>query len=110
MEFNGKMTNLGTRATKLLLTTTIVAVLAGCGPTPPANVAALRRVTGTDLIGTIGATPTDQDNINRTVIRFGAAGIYTKAELARHEAALQAAQNKTAGAPNPKASSGFLGW
>lgn len=55
----------------------------------PGSVGALRRVVGTDLIGTKGATPKDQDNINRTVIRLGAAKIYTRQELIAHGRAVQ---------------------
>ena len=73
----------------LLSVTMIACGLAGCGTTEPGSVAALRRIVGTDLIGTKGVTPTDQNNINRTVIRLGAAGIYTKQELVAHGNAVQ---------------------
>lgn len=72
-----------------LLSTTIAFALASCGTSGGTDVAALRRVLGTDLIGTKGATNEDQDNINRTVIRAGRASIYTPAEVAAHGRAVQ---------------------
>jgi hypothetical protein len=72
-----------------LLNMTIAVVLVGCGTTAGIDVAALRRVVGTDLIGTKGATDEDQDNINRTVIRLGRAKVYTRQEVAAHGQAVQ---------------------
>lgn len=72
-----------------LLNMTIACGLVACGTSGGADVAALRRVLGTDLIGAKGATNVDQDKINRTVIRAGRAEIYTPKELAAHGRAVQ---------------------
>ncbi|WP_457662862.1 hypothetical protein [Sinorhizobium medicae] len=48
---------------------------AACGTSAPANVAGLRRVVGTDLIGARGATPADQRKIDRTVVGICAAAV-----------------------------------
>lgn len=66
-----------------------VMLLAGCGTTNPASVEALRRIVGTDLVGTKGATPADQRGINRTVVGICAAKVWTAAECRRHGEAVQ---------------------
>ncbi|WP_377299713.1 hypothetical protein [Rhizobium sp. SGZ-381] len=58
--------------------------MTACGTSAPASVAGLRRVVGTDLIGTKGATPDDQRRIDRTVVGICGADIWTRAECARH--------------------------
>lgn len=83
------MTSLGRPLRVALLSMMIASGLAACGTSGQTDVAALRRVLGTDLIGTKGATDEDQDNINRTVIRAGRAAIYTPAEVAAHGRAVQ---------------------
>ncbi len=72
-----------------LLNTTIACALVACGTTDGIDVAALRRVVGTDLIATKGATVEDQNRINRTVIRLGRAKVYTATELEAHGRAVQ---------------------
>ena len=59
---------------------------AGCSisQTGPASSDSLRRITGTALIGTRGATPRDQANINGTVAGLCGAAIYTRSECRRH--------------------------
>ncbi|MBP1882375.1 hypothetical protein [Sinorhizobium mexicanum] len=59
-------------------------VLAGCGISGPGDVTGLRRVVGTELAGTRGATAADQSRIDRTVVGLCAAAIWTKAECERH--------------------------
>lgn len=76
----------------LLLTMTLASVLAGCGTGTLIDAAGVRRIVGTDLIGTKGATEADQDKINRTVVRLGAGKIYTAKELAAHGQQLEARQ------------------
>ncbi|OAP35806.1 hypothetical protein AU381_16605 [Sinorhizobium glycinis] len=59
-------------------------LLAGCGTSGPANVSGLRDVVGTDLVGVRGATAADQRRIDRTVVGFCAASVWTKGECAKH--------------------------
>lgn len=46
--------------------------------------AGARAIVGTSLIGTRGATPRDQENIDDSVAGMCGAGSYTQAECARH--------------------------
>jgi hypothetical protein len=86
----GRTMNVSAKRLKAaLLIMTSAAALVGCGTTAQVDVAALRRVVGTDLLRTKGATDADQDNINRTVIRLGRAKIYTQQELESHGQAVQ---------------------
>lgn len=73
-----------TNRTRLGLVMTTALMLAGCGTSAPANVAGLRNVVGTDLIGAVGATDKDQRKIDRTVVGICAASIWAKAECAEH--------------------------
>lgn len=68
----------------------IAVVTAGCGTLAPESVPGLRRIIGPDLIGTRGATIADQDNIDVTIVRSCAAGIFTKKECADHGRLTQA--------------------
>ncbi|HEV7433467.1 MAG TPA: hypothetical protein VGO22_01125 [Pseudorhizobium sp.] len=68
----------------LAAATTIVLSGAACTTSAPANVAGLRGVVGTDLIGARGATPADQRKIDRTVVGICAADVWTRGECARH--------------------------
>jgi hypothetical protein len=68
----------------LALTMTLVLTGAACTTSAPGNVAGLRRVVGTDLIGARGATPADQRKIDRTVVGICAADVWTREECARH--------------------------
>ena len=68
----------------LALITTLVLTRAACTTSAPTSVAGLRRVVGTDLIGTRGATPTDQRKIDRTIVGICAADVWTREECARH--------------------------
>lgn len=43
-------------------------------------------VVGTSLVGTRGATPGDQTNIDETAAGLCGAGIWTRSECARHGA------------------------
>ncbi|RVJ51631.1 hypothetical protein CN175_15445 [Sinorhizobium meliloti] len=63
---------------------TVASMGAACGTSAPANVAGLRRVVGTDLIGARCATPADQRKIDRTVVGICAAAVWTEKECARH--------------------------
>lgn len=54
------------------------------GTSAPANVAGLRLVVGTDLIGARGAAPADQRKIDRTAVGICPAAIWAKAECVRH--------------------------
>jgi hypothetical protein len=63
---------------------TVASMGAACGTSATANVAGLRRVVGTDLIGARGATPADQRKIDRTVVGICAAAVWTEGECARH--------------------------
>lgn len=77
----------------LLLTMTIAVMLAGCGTSGPADVAGLRRVVGTDLIGARGATDGDQRRIDRTVVRLCAGRVWTPAQCGRHGEVSSAAKD-----------------
>ncbi|MGK6317685.1 hypothetical protein [Neorhizobium sp. DT-125] len=55
--------------------TAIVLTEAVCTISVPGNVAGLRRVVRTDLIGARGATPADQRKIDRTVVGICAASV-----------------------------------
>ncbi len=44
-----------------------------------------RAALGGSLVGTLGATPKDQNNIDETMAGGCATGIYTQSECARHE-------------------------
>lgn len=72
--------------TRLALTMTAALMAAGCTTSQPGNVAGLRRVVGTDLIGARGATPADQRKIDRTVAGICAGGVWTRAECQEHGA------------------------
>lgn len=61
-----------------------VSMGAACGTLPPASVAGLRRVAGTDLIGARGATPADQRKIDLTVVGLCAGGVWTRQECGQH--------------------------
>lgn len=80
------------KRTKLLLIMMTACGLTACGTGGTIDVAAMRRTVGTDLIGVKGATVEDQNNINRTVVRLGAAKIYTSGDLATHGQRLAARQ------------------
>ena len=76
--------------TKLVLVFCIVG-LTGCNTTSPATsvseeklASAARSIMGNDLPGTRGATQQDQNNIDNTVAGGCAAGVYKKAECAKH--------------------------
>ncbi|WP_142590762.1 hypothetical protein [Pseudorhizobium endolithicum] len=58
--------------------------LTACGTSAPGSVEGLRRVVGTDLIGARGATTADQRKIDRTVVGFCAAALWTRDECQRH--------------------------
>ena len=73
--------------TKLAALTISVLTLAACTTSQPANVAGLRRVVGTDLVGARGATDLDQRKIDRTVAGICAVkGIWTRDECTAHGA------------------------
>lgn len=61
-------------------------LLAACTTSKPVPVdrSGLRGVVGTSLIGTKGATATDQTNIDETVAGLCGGGVWTKSECARH--------------------------
>ncbi|MDX0277198.1 hypothetical protein GOC21_25335 [Sinorhizobium meliloti] len=63
---------------------TVASMGVACGTSAPANVAGLRRVVETDLIGARGATPADQRKIDWTVVGICAAAVWTEGECARH--------------------------
>ena len=66
----------------LILTSALL--LAGCGSSNPANVAGLSDVLADVLPGAQGKTLADQDQIDITVARACAAGVYSAAACARH--------------------------
>lgn len=70
--------------TRHVLIMTAALMLTGCGISGPANVAGLRNVVGTDLIGAKGLTPADQRKIDRTVVGICAASVFTRSECAEH--------------------------
>ncbi|RWX78252.1 hypothetical protein EPK99_06350 [Neorhizobium lilium] len=70
---------------KALLIMMPVAMLAGCGSLGPANVAGLKRVVGTDLLGARGLTDADQRKIDKTVVRLCAGKVYSTKDCARHD-------------------------
>ncbi len=61
-------------------------MLAACSTSQPAPVTVdgLRKVVGTSLIGTRGATRADQLKINETAAGLCGAGVWTKTECTRH--------------------------
>lgn len=61
-------------------------MLAACStsPTAPASADGLRRVVGTALIGARGAAPADQRAIDETAAGLCGAGVWSRAECARH--------------------------
>lgn len=71
-------------ALRMMSVLALTFALQGCGTSAPASVDGLRRVVGTDLIGTRGATPADQRKIDRTVVGICAAAVWTQAECERH--------------------------
>ncbi len=75
---------LRTALRKSALITIPVLLLAGCGTSGPKNVAGLRSVVGTDLVGARGATSADQRKIDRTVVGLCAAAVWSKADCVRH--------------------------
>lgn len=79
----------GNCLTKLALIMTFAFLLsaAACTTSPPASVAGLRRVVGTDLIGAKGMDPANQRKIDRTVAGICAAEVWTRDECAEHGAA-----------------------
>ena len=72
---------------KPLLVAPIVLALAACGTSPTADVTGLRPIVGGALPGSKGLTTDDQHQIDDTVARLCAAGIYTRAECAQHSTA-----------------------
>lgn len=67
--------------------------LAGCSTAAPASADGLKRVVGTDLIGTRGLTTKDNRNIGRTVASLCAAKIWTTEQCRQHDAAIKAEIN-----------------
>jgi hypothetical protein len=64
---------------------TIVSVFShGCTTLGPANVKTLGDIVGTNLVGARGATPVDQDKINRTVARLCAGSVWNKNTCEAH--------------------------
>jgi len=65
---------------KLTVVSLIIAsaLLQGCTTLGPASVNGLSEIVGTNLVGAKGATPQDQDKINRTVARLCAGGVWNK--------------------------------
>ncbi len=66
--------------------------MAGCTTTAPVGAKAeiretIRVVVGTDLIGARGATARDQRKIDITVAGLCGAGVWTRSECARYDAA-----------------------
>lgn len=76
----------------LVLCVVTAAIAAGCTTSKPGNAAkadlakGTRAIIGTELIGTRGATPRDQDNIDDTVAGACAVGVYGPEECERHNA------------------------
>ena len=76
---------------RLALCAVTAVTLAGCttsrqGSAGTEDLAkAARSIMGTELIGTRGATPQDQDNIDDTVAGACAVGTYSKVECRRHQ-------------------------
>lgn len=66
--------------------------MAGCGTTRPASVEGLKKIVGDDLVGTIGATEKDQNNINRSVVRYCEVDLLTRSQCARHGELVAAAE------------------
>ena len=69
-----------------------VFVTAGCSTTGTVGAKAeiretVRGVVGTDLIGARGATARDQNKIDATAAGLCGAGVWTRSECARHDAA-----------------------
>jgi hypothetical protein len=68
----------------------IAVILSGCTTSQQGSAGkedlarAARGIIGTSLIGTRGATPRDQDNIDDTIAGSCAVGVFTKAECERH--------------------------
>lgn len=75
---------------KVSLTSLSVITLAACTTSAPRNVQGLRQVTGSSLIGSMGKTLQDQNNIDITVARNCGGNVYTPAECDRHTVASQA--------------------
>lgn len=68
----------------LIMTAAFILTAAACTTSQPGNVAGLRRVVGTDLIGARGATDGDQRKIDRTVAGICAGKVWTRDECRRH--------------------------
>jgi len=93
-----------------------IAVTAGCSTTRPPLAAdsktlarAVRSVVGTSLIGTKGATPSDQNGIDDSVAGICAIGAYTASECERHDKATQPEKKPAAEVKQPEKKKSFLG-
>jgi len=58
--------------------------LQGCTTSGPRTVTSLSNIVGTNLSGAKGATPQDQDKIDRTVARLCAGGVWNKSTCESH--------------------------
>lgn len=72
-----------TLRTTLVTSLTTVLVSCGTGQTYDAG-ASTKRIVGTDLIATKGATADDQRKIDRTIVGLCSTKVYTSAECNRH--------------------------
>ena len=73
-----------------VLILSIAGILAGCSTTSGVSasrdvqVQSIRNAVGTDLIGTEGKTPQDQNNIDNTIAGLCGSGAYRPSECAQH--------------------------
>ncbi|QIG68821.1 hypothetical protein EVB68_084 [Rhizobium phage RHph_Y2_6] len=63
---------------------TVSAFLQSCTTLGPGDAKTLGDIVGTNLVGAKGATPLDQDKINRTVARLCAGGVWNKNTCEAH--------------------------
>ena len=93
-----------------------IATVSGCNTTPPpasadskALARAVRSVVGTSLIGTKGATPSDQNGIDDSVAGICSVGAYTASECERHDETTQPAKKPTKEIKQPDKKKSLLG-
>lgn len=70
---------------RMMLAAGLTIALVSCGTAQTYDAgASLKRIAGTDLIATKGATAEDQRKIDRTIVGLCSAKVYNSAECNRH--------------------------
>ena len=78
---------------RLACVVAFASILAGCGGSQTTLAqrgdlsGSARSIVGTSLVGARGASPRDQDAIDETAAGLCGAGVWTRSECARHDAA-----------------------